>query len=181
MADFGPHDNLPRLELGPANPGPTLTINRQAPARDVLDVLPAGAPRKRWITLNQRVADISAAKISFDQQKAAAQAVTAHRRRVDDLLRPRNEGCLYGVAENSPFVAEREKLARAEVERDRLKKLGDVRSVRWNQYGNLRNRIADWVLRGGVSGGCFGLTNHKKLAIAVMGTYGPSQWKCGSC
>jgi hypothetical protein len=77
-----------------------------------------------------------------------------HQKRIDDLTRPRAEGG-FGLPELAPqVVTERRALERAEAEFTRLQQLKEIRTGRWTIAAQLERSITDWLLRGGVPGGC---------------------------
>jgi len=78
-----------------------------------------------------------------------------HQRRIADLTRLKSEGGGFGLSDDAATViAERAKPARAVSERDRQQALYEIRSARWNTCMQLRGAVSDWLLRGGVPGGC---------------------------
>lgn len=134
------------------NTGP-VTIYTSSTPNDPREVLPAAAVRK-FTPLSQRSIDTRAAVPDFSVLQEAAKLQTERQNRIDHLLRRRPDGGM-GQDETSPSVLdERRKLERATSERLRLQELSDIRSARSSACRRLEVDIADWVMRGGVPGGC---------------------------
>jgi hypothetical protein len=140
------------FEAGPVNPQPH-AINLFGTPNDPAAVLPEAAAVK-MIALHQRVVDAHAAIPAFDSIREASLAIAGHRNRINDLMRRKAEGG-FGLPPDAPqLLDERGKLERAEQELSRLNSLNEIRSARWNTVAGLERSITDWIMRGGIPGGC---------------------------
>ena len=73
-----------------------------------------------------------------------------------------------GQPEDAPAVVdERKKLERVTAERARLQELSDVRGARWAVAKRLERDVIDWVLKGGIPGGCQ-LAEHEDEPISAL-------------
>ncbi|KRQ01846.1 hypothetical protein AOQ72_10545 [Bradyrhizobium yuanmingense] len=134
------------------NTGPH-TITSFTTPNDPTVVLPDAAAA-RFVQLKQRCHDLHAAVPGFADLQQQSHAVIGHKKRIDDLTRPRAEGG-FGLPELAPqVVAERRELERAEKEFDRLKSLKEIRGARWQSQKRLEAKACDWVLRGGIPSNC---------------------------
>jgi hypothetical protein len=141
------------FEPGPANPQPHTILTYSTP-NDPHDFLPPGSPQKKWTTVVQRTTDLHTAIPMGETVREAADAVTVLQRRISDLTRLKSEGG-FGLSEDAgTVITERKKLERAISERDRQRTLYQDRGARWNICAQLRGAIRDWVIRGGIPGGC---------------------------
>src|SRR5207344_560580 len=84
----------------------------------------------------------------------AAHVKTGHANRIADLTRDRSEGGFGQPDDAGVVVAERKKLQRADAELKRVTTLKEIRSARWNVAAQLERARTDWLLHGGIPGGC---------------------------
>jgi hypothetical protein len=141
------------FEAGPTTPEPFRAPISTVPSFDPLDVLPPGAPQKKWIALHQRKVDAFAATPPFADVRELADDKLRLQKRIDDLVRPRAEGG-HGQPElASEVVAQRRALERVEAELARKSELKEIRGARANIVAQAERNVSDWVLRGGVPHG----------------------------
>ena len=85
---------------------------------------------------------------TFDEVQEIALEAIGYKNRITHLTRHPSEGG-FGLDASAPqVVAERRKLERAEKELARRTELKEIRTVRSNAAGQLRQSVNDWVLRG---------------------------------
>ncbi|UGY28182.1 hypothetical protein HU675_0016255 [Bradyrhizobium septentrionale] len=112
-----------------------------------------GRPLEKWTWIDQRRADLFSQIPSFEQVQELRLEALGYKNRIADLTRHQSEGG-FGLDAAAPLVvSEMRKLQRAERELTRLSELKEVRSLRWNATGQLRQSVNDWVLRG-IPGNC---------------------------
>jgi hypothetical protein len=129
------------------------TIYTNSTPNDPAAVLPDAAAAK-FVQLKQRCLDLHAATPAFADVQEQSHAKIRHEKRIADLTRVRAEGG-FGLSELAPqVVAERRELERAQKEFTRLTTLKEARGARWTVAKQLEARVSDWVLRGGIPGGC---------------------------
>ncbi|MGY8633830.1 hypothetical protein RAD15_15240 [Bradyrhizobium sp. 14AA] len=134
------------------NTGPH-TITTFSTPNDPTAVLPDAAAAK-FVRFVQRCRDHHAAVPGFADLQEQSHAVIRHKKRIDDLTRPKSEG-FHGLPELAPqVVIERRELERAEAELSRLASLKEIRGARWNTAKQLEARVIDWVMRGGIPTNC---------------------------
>ncbi len=113
-----------------------------------------GPPLVRMIALQQRCHDLHGAIPPFEDVQEQSHAKIRHQKRIADLTRPKAQGG-FGLPELAPqVVVERRELERAEAEFTRLQSLKEIRSARWTVAKQLEVRVSDWLLKGGIPGGC---------------------------
>ena len=113
-----------------------------------------GKPLERMTALHQRQLDIHATMPTHEEVSAASQVKIGHANRISYLTRHSSEGG-FGLDAEAPQVrSEQRKLERAEAEFKRLTTLQETRTVRWRAVGQLDQTVTDWLLRGGIPGGC---------------------------
>ena len=121
-------------------------------SNDPREVLPPAA--QKFTALAQRAHDLHSSIPMHETIYEMAKQQTAHQNRINYLVRHRSEGGM-GQAEDAPAVVdEQKKLARASSERARLQELSDIRGQRWAICKRLETNVIDFVLKGGIPGGC---------------------------
>ena len=133
------------FEPGPTNPQPhTITLFTQPSAGTSL----SGIARDRYRALSQRVEDLHAVCIPFDQRQQAGTDRVAAENRLQRLLTPRSQGG-FGLEETDSRVAlARKDLADKTEEQKRLSDLDEIRSSNWRTASTLLSTVNAW-LRGG--------------------------------
>ena len=143
----------PAFEPGPLNPAPLNFDYHTRPPNDPLAML-ADEPAARLVALRQRKVDLFNQTPSAEDVSDARGAVVDHQNRIAFLTKVRGEGG-PGLNESAPQVREtRRQLKRAEKELARLIALKDPRTARAQAAGQLERAVTDWLVNGGIPGGC---------------------------
>ena len=90
----------------------------------------------------------------FETVQEAADVKAGHANRIADLTRHTQQGGFGQPDDAGVVVAERRKLQRADAELKRVTTLKEIRGARWNAAAQLERAVTDWLLHGGIPGGC---------------------------
>jgi hypothetical protein len=148
-------DPVTGLTPGPAGGQPPLALAfvPNAPAFDVLDVLPKATPQDRLRQLRQHSLDLHALTVPFEQVREASlarqEAASAHRR----LVSHQQEGG-FNLPPDHPSVMQALKtLERAEDELRRVQERQTERSGGWQAASAALASVEGW-LKAGIPGNC---------------------------
>ena len=143
--------NKPFTPATAADFGPVIFRGDRSPD-DAAALLPDAAATK-LIAIEQIVSDLHSSIPTHEEMQEVRLEVTRLKNRLADLKRPLNEGGSAVPATAWQIVDIERKLERAEKELARRTELKEIRTVRWNAAGQLRQSVSDWILRG-IPGGC---------------------------
>ena len=113
-----------------------------------------GQPLTKMIALHQRAIDLHLAVPEFSTVQEVAHVKAQHANRIADLTRHRSEGGFGQPDDAGVVVAELRRLERATAELKRVTTLKEVRADRWRIASQLERAVTDWLLSGGIPGGC---------------------------
>ena len=136
----------------PANSGP-FTIHIDGRPNDPAAVLD-GEPLRKMTALRQKAIDLHLQVPTFETVQELQQVKQGHANRIADLTRHRSEGGFGQPDDAGSVVAERKKLQRADAELRRVTTLKEIRSTKWNEAAQLERFVTDWLMDGGIPGGC---------------------------